>query len=231
MTGWYRSAQGEAMSALPTAPAPPRARQTQSERTALSRAKLIDAAVRCLNRHGYAAVTVAMVADEAGISRGGMLHHFRTKVDLMLAVVEFARYQDERSINAAPNPVEDKRAQFMALTDRAWKVLSKPPAMARLEIMFAARSDPVLAARLPDIVDKVEQNRRDNVFAYAQEIGIADRDAIDAMVTLHMAAMRGLAIELMFTKDRAVVDRAYALLKTYKAGLVEAMLAAEGSAG
>jgi len=211
----------------PTAPKTSRARPTQSERTALSRAKLIDAAVRCLNRCGYAAVTVAMVADEAGISRGGMLHHFPTKVDLMLAVVEFASHSDERSSRVAAKPIADKRGQFMALTDRAWKVISKPPAMARLEIMFAARSDPVLAARLPDIFEKVEQTRRDNVFQYALDIGITDREAVDAMVCLHMAAMRGLAIELMFTKDRALVQRAYERLKVYKAGFVEAMLAAE----
>ena len=53
---------------------PRRPRQTQAERSAAMRARLVDAAIRCLNKHGYSATTVAMVADEAGVSRGGMLH-------------------------------------------------------------------------------------------------------------------------------------------------------------
>lgn len=212
----------------PTTPPPPRVRKSQTERSALSRARLIEAAIVCLNRFGYSAVTVAMVAEEAGISRGGMLHQFPTKVDLMLAVVEYASGYDERSSRPAPRPIADKRAQFMALTDATWKVITRPPAMAKLEIMIAARSDKVLAARLPAIVNKIEHNRRDNVFEYAEAIGITDRDAVDAMVCLHMAAMRGLAIELMFTKDKAVVDRAFALLKTYKTGFVDAMLGVAG---
>jgi len=207
----------------------PRARQSQVERSALTRAKLIEAAIRCLNRHGYSAVSVAMVAEEAGVSRGGMLHQFPTKVDLMLAVVEFASGYDERSSRAAAKPTGDARAQFMALTDSTWQVITKPPAMAKMEIMIAARSDGVLAARLPAIVEKIEQNRRENVFAYAEASGVTDREAVDAMVCLHMAAMRGLAIELMFTKDRAIVERAFALLKTYKAGFIDAML--DGAAG
>ncbi len=207
----------------------PRARQSQVERSATTRAKLIEAAIRCLNRHGYSAVSVAMVAEEAGVSRGGMLHQFPTKVDLMLAVVEFASGYDERSSRPVARPVGDKREQFMALTDSTWRMITRPPAMAKLEIMIAARSDSVLAARLPAIVEKIEQNRRDNVFGYAQAIGVTDRDAVDAMVCLHMAAMRGLAIELMFTKDRAVVDRAFALLKTYKAGFADAMLGAQAA--
>jgi AcrR family transcriptional regulator len=207
-----------------------RARQSQFERSTLTRAKLIEAAIRCLNRHGYCAVTVAMVAEEAGVSRGGLLHQFPTKVDLMLAVVEFASDYDERSSRGGAKPFADKRERFMALTDSTWQTITRPPAMAKLEIMIAARGDRVLAARLPAIVDKIEQNRRDNVFARARDIGITDRDAVDAMVCLHMAAMRGLAIERMFTKDKAVVERAFALLKTYKAGFVEAMLAPEGPA-
>jgi len=42
-----------------------------------------------------------------------------------------------------------------------------------------------------------------------------------------MAAMRGLAIELMFTQDQAVVDKAYELLKRYKGWLYEMLTAAK----
>ncbi len=209
-----------------TAVMPRRPRQTQAERSAAMRARLVDAAIRCLNKHGYSATTVAMVADEAGVSRGGMLHQFPTKVDLMLEVVRHASGYDENSSRPPPKREPDKRAAFMAMTDRAWRVMTLPPAMAKLEIMIAARSDSALAERLPEIIQAIEERRHENVWQVAEDAGITDRAEVDAMVTLHMAAMRGLAIELMFTQDQAVVDRAYDLLKRYKGWLFETLTAA-----
>ncbi len=210
---------------------PRRPRQTQAERSAAMRARLVDAAIRCLNKHGYSATTVAMVADEAGVSRGGMLHQFPTKVDLMLEVVRHASGYDENASRVSKSRNPDKRIAFMDMTDATWRVITKPPAMAKLEIMIAARSDRALAERLPDIIQAIEERRHDNVWEVAEEAGIEDRDQVDAMVTLHMAAMRGLAIELMFTQDQAMVDRAYALLKRYKTGLMEALIAEAGKEG
>jgi AcrR family transcriptional regulator len=204
-----------------------RPRQTQAERSATMRAKLIAAAIRCLNRDGYSSTTVALVADEAGVSRGGMLHQFPTKVDLMLEVVRFASSHDEfAEPGVKPNP--DKRDYFVRLTDNFWRNVTQPPAMAKLEIMVAARSDAVLAARLPPIIHEIDERRRERVWRLAEELGAKDRAAVDAMVMLHLSAMRGLSIELMFTKDRASVDRAYALLKTYKNDFVARMLAEVG---
>ena len=204
----------------------PEARRSQAERTASMRARLIDAAVDCLNRLGYSATTLSTIAEAAGVSRGGMLHQFPSKVDLMLAVVAYASGADERSHQPpALNDDDDKLAYFMSRTETTWTVLIQEPAMAKLEIMMAARSDKVLAAKLPDMFNSIEENRRKRMWELAQEIGIKDREAIDAMVGLHMAAMRGLAMELLVTGDRAQVERSFALLKSYKDILITGLLA------
>lgn len=204
----------------------PEARRSQAERTASMRARLIDAAVDCLNRLGYSATTLSTIAEAAGVSRGGMLHQFPSKVDLMLAVVAYASGADERSHQPpALNDDDDKLAYFMSRTETTWTVLIQEPAMAKLEIMMAARSDKVLAAKLPDMFNSIEENRRLRMWELAQEIGIEDRDAIEAMVGLHMAAMRGLAMELLVTGDRAQVERSFALLKAYKDTLIAGLIA------
>lgn len=201
-------------------------RRSQAERTASMRARLIDAAVDCLNRLGYSATTLSTIAEAAGVSRGGMLHQFPSKVDLMLAVVAYASGADERSSQPpALNDDDDRLAYFMSRTDLTWRMLTQAPAMAKLEIMMAARSDQVLAAKLPDMFNSIEQNRRERMWALAQEIGVQDREAIEAMVGLHMAAMRGLAMELLVTGDRAEVERSFALLKRYKETLIGDLLA------
>ena len=204
----------------------PEARRSQAERTASMRARLIDAAVDCLSRLGYSATTLSTIAEAAGVSRGGMLHQFPSKVDLMLAVVAYASGADERSHQPpALNDDDDKLAFFMSRTETTWTVLIQEPAMAKLEIMMAARSDKVLAAKLPDMFNSIEKNRRQQMWALAQEIGIEDREAIDAMVGLHMAAMRGLAMELLVTGDRDQVERSFALLKSYKDILIAGLIA------
>ena len=203
------------------------ARRSQAERSASMRARLIDAAVVCLDRLGYSATTLATIAEEAGVSRGGMLHQFPSKVDLMLAVVAYASGADER----APPPREpesrtDMRAFFMSLTDVVWQAQKTPAVMAKLEIMVAARSDKVLAQKLPAIFNEIEQRRVNGMWVRAQELGIRNREAIESMVSLHMAAMRGLSIELLLTDDPARVERSYALLKHYKDILVDELIAA-----
>ena len=49
--------------------------------------------------------------------------------------------------------------------------------------------------------------------------GIHDRTQIEAMTWLHNAAMRGLAMELMFSKDTRKANAAMKLLRRYKAWL------------
>ena len=65
-------------------------RGPNAERRAATRAKIMDAAVRCLAEFGYAATSTPLVARLAKVSRGSLLHQFPTKVDLILAVAEHA---------------------------------------------------------------------------------------------------------------------------------------------
>lgn len=62
------------------------------------RQRLVDAAIACLHRVGYAATITQLVMEEAGVSRGAMLHHFPTKVDLIIAVAEAAAAHQNRYV-------------------------------------------------------------------------------------------------------------------------------------
>jgi len=70
-----------------------RARRTQAERTASTRARLLDATLECLCDLGYARTTTPEIARRAGLSRGAQLHHFPTKAELVTGAIEhlFAR--------------------------------------------------------------------------------------------------------------------------------------------
>lgn len=87
-----------------------------AERT---RRAILDATARTLTEHG-GGFTIALVADEAGVSKSGLLHHFPTREALLLAVAEDAlqRFRNEimRFVDLSENrPGKMLRAYVRAL--------------------------------------------------------------------------------------------------------------------
>ena len=68
--------------------APARARRTNRERTATTRARVLNATIEQLAEQGYAATTTVEVAERAGVSRGALVHHFPTRSDLVLSALD-----------------------------------------------------------------------------------------------------------------------------------------------
>jgi len=53
-----------------------------------TRTRLIDAAVDLFTRHSYAGTSLQMIADELGFTKAAIYHHFRTRENLLAAVLE-----------------------------------------------------------------------------------------------------------------------------------------------
>jgi AcrR family transcriptional regulator len=67
--------------------------QTRSE---ISRKKAIEAALTILSRDGVGGLTFDSLSRESGISKGGLLHQFRTKQGVLSALLEHQRLQFEQ---------------------------------------------------------------------------------------------------------------------------------------
>lgn len=201
-----------------------RQRRSQAERTEETRGRAIDATIRCLARDGYSATTTTKVAEEAGISRGGMLHHFPAKVDLIVAVAEEVsrRLHERRKAELLKIPAGVER--FRALTDATWETSQGDEEMTLIEILMASRGDDDLAGRLPEVGRRLDNYQFDGTLRIAKGAGITSEPLVKAMHTLHQAAMRGLAIELLYSDDRTHVDAALDLLRWYKEQIIERML-------
>jgi AcrR family transcriptional regulator len=53
-----------------------------------TRDRIVETADDLFYRHGFAATSFADIADEVGISRGNFYHHFRSKDEMLSAVIE-----------------------------------------------------------------------------------------------------------------------------------------------
>lgn len=69
---------------------------TRQPRGRARRAAVLEAARRLFSRQGFKGASLAAIAQEAGLTDAGLLYHFPTKNDLLLAVIaEGDREQDE----------------------------------------------------------------------------------------------------------------------------------------
>ena len=57
------------------------------EHKAQTRARIVEAARRMFNRHGFEQVSIDQIMAEAGLTRGGFYYHFRSKDELYAAAV------------------------------------------------------------------------------------------------------------------------------------------------
>ena len=73
-------------------------REPQQDRSARTRAQLLDATQKILDREGIDGLTITKVAREAGCSVGSLYHHFQDKQTIIYAVLD--RVAHERLLTA-----------------------------------------------------------------------------------------------------------------------------------
>ena len=123
-------------------------RRTQAERSAATRARLLDATIACVLALGYARTTTVEIARRAGLSRGAQLHHFPTKAELVTAAVEHLFLRREAEFRAAFATLPAEADRGVAAIDLLWSMVSGPTFDAWLELAVAGRTDPELRERV-----------------------------------------------------------------------------------
>jgi len=203
-------------------------RGSHAERTAAMRKRVLEAAIECLSKLGYAPTTFQVVTDAAGVSRGAMLHHFPSRVDLMVAVAEHAARRQNRFVQRRLMDIKPGMERYLAMTPATWEAMARPPAIALMEVLAAARSDKELATRLAPVLESWDKASAEAVWEQAQGAGITDKAAVDAMTYLHTAALRGLSLTAPYMRGKARNETSVDLLQTYKRGLVDGLLGKKG---
>lgn len=86
-----------------------------------AREKILEAAYRVVQQHGAAHLTLENVAWEAGVSKGGLLYHFRSKDDLIRGMVEEHVRQEERHMHENLGEDPDAKAILRFVIDTAFE--------------------------------------------------------------------------------------------------------------
>jgi AcrR family transcriptional regulator len=193
---------------------PKPARRSQAQRSATTSARLIGATIQCLFERGYAATSTSLVAERAGVSRGAMLHHFATKVDLMSSTVQETYANDIAAYTLTLSDISLHQDKVEKLIDTAWQCFKSPGGVAQTEIWMAARSDPELAAAVLPIHAAIA---RRSVRALTFVMGdYAHHDAVsmEALLCYLVSALRGLSIQRVLGSPESELMASVALIKS-----------------
>jgi AcrR family transcriptional regulator len=120
-------------------------RPTQAERSARTRAALLESAARGLSRYGYANLVLEEVARDAGYTRGALYHQFKDKEDLALAVLRWTDETWQREVGESADRESEPVAALLAMA-RGHAILCRRDiarvAMA-LRVEFSGRDHPI----------------------------------------------------------------------------------------
>src|SRR3954467_10618085 len=89
--------------------------RSHAERSARTRAALLESAARGLSRYGYGNLVLEQVARDAGYTRGALYHQFKDKEDLALAVIDWVNENWLREAGEPAKREPDPVAELLAL--------------------------------------------------------------------------------------------------------------------
>ncbi|MFE0749590.1 TetR family transcriptional regulator [Gordonia sp. NPDC058843] len=198
-------------------------RSPQQERSRLTRERLLRATVDALAADGWAAATVAAVAERAGVSRGAAQHHFPTREALITAALEQVFEDMTRAAggepSASPDPADGvTSARVIRAVARAVDVYTGTEFKAALQVWAAAASDPALRGLILPLEAKFARAAHQRTMA---AMGVSPDDETGyrlVQATLDMA--RGLGLADTLSDDSA---RRALVVDTWSAQLVAAL--------
>ena len=184
-------------------PVSPVAPTLQATKSAATRARLIEATIRCIVKYGYARTTTPRVAEEAGMSRGAMLHHFENGGALMQAAIAELH---EKRLQAFRRSAGSSVHEVGTLVRAYWKQVSSQTFIAFHELALAARTDHDLASiLLPVQIDFRSRWYRQAIELFPEWQN--DRERFDLALALSQNVLEGMAINrLTHGIDDAMVE-------------------------
>jgi AcrR family transcriptional regulator len=183
--------------AKPSAPA----RRTQEERSTETRGRLVEAAIRVLDESGYANLTISKIAQKAGLTNGAMQHHFASRGELLVAVLDALYPVLEIPIEQIASQNRPIPQRVNMIVDLFWQIYSRPEYLVIWDIAFGTRSDPALRSKLQAYQRDIAARLRKHLAKLFVDVGLSPPDA-DKIFDLVISYLRGLALQTVFGVDR-----------------------------
>jgi AcrR family transcriptional regulator len=195
----------------------------QTQKSSLTRDRIVIAALECIVEFGYESTTMAKIAKTAKVSQGSMQYHFPAKLDAIKAAINYLlakRLTDhQRDLEEIPVGV-DSMAHAIEVY---WYHLNEGHYVAYQDLVIAARTHPELAMVLKPAYQRfVKAWRRDALNLIPEWNG--KKEKFELICDIGQYQMEGLAFgrlngQLSDKQTRVVLDFTKDLLSKMTAEL------------
>ena len=106
-----------------------------------TRAVLLRAAANVIGRHGFTAATVDKIAEEAGVSKGNLYYHFKTKADIATHVLTGGMQRLSADLRTAVEKSENGLDALHRMIGMFARAVFSSPELARFMLTELWRND------------------------------------------------------------------------------------------
>jgi AcrR family transcriptional regulator len=194
-------------------------RRSQEERSAETKLRLLDATVACLLELGYHGTTTNAIQQRAGVSRGALMHHYASKLELLVAAVRHLAEQRGENLHQRAQSLEEGLDRTGQAIDLLWEIFTGPLFTANLELWSAARTDEELRQAIVESERGLRAATNTLMGELFGETAARDPRFMDA-IELTLQFMRGAALTAIVRTNSAKQQRFVDLWKAVFAELV-----------
>jgi AcrR family transcriptional regulator len=186
-------------------------RRTQNERSEETRERLLNGALKILSKKGYAGFRLAEVSNVAGVSRGGLIHHYPSKEILVAGVLEYIFGRLRRRAVRQMGTAANVRSVLAAIVDSAREYFFSSEFPIYLDLVLAAREGGPLSQAARRLARRHRKWIQDFWTASLEASGF-DRSTSQDVVVLIWSTLRGLAVTSIAPVDVEDRERIICLL-------------------
>ncbi|GLY41944.1 TetR family transcriptional regulator [Amycolatopsis sp. NBRC 101858] len=174
-------------------------REPQQERSRTTRRRLIEAALDSFGERGWHGVTVAVIAERAGVSRGAAQHHFPTREDLVAAAVDLLGEAQIDELRAQAADLPSGASRIERVVEMVLNLYTGPLFRAALQLWSVAATDEALRDVLVPLEARVG---REAHRVTVELLGVDEsRPGVRELVQATLDLARGLGLANLLTDD------------------------------
>jgi len=193
----------------------------QQKKSEFTQLQLLEATVRCIVRLGFAQVRTRDIAEEAGLSRGAIVHHFANKGQLFEKTLVYVFERRIVEFSEAIGSLETEEARAAVGLDLYWEQLQSPYFIAVQELQMAARSDEALAAIMKPQREKFHKQWHEEALKLFPEWSRTG-PMFDLVMFITRFMLEGLAKDSWFDPNPTLENELLTYLKLRLADMREA---------
>jgi AcrR family transcriptional regulator len=170
----------------------------QARKSAETRTEILEATIRSYIDVGYSRTTLQQIADRTGLSRGAIIYHFPSMVDVTKAAVAHLQQKRLAIYRETLERIEGEEDFVGQALETLWQQIADPLFTAYNELTVAARTDPELEHILRPAQEEYE--REWDRIGRAHSHAASDQDdRFSLAADLAQYLMIGMAVSFMWT--------------------------------